>query len=73
MPHRPLRWGYMAYGSSMLPCDNWLARYYQRRDKLRDYPYCMYGPRGLYNVRPKPSLHDLIYGKHKGPATDNDD
>ncbi|XP_070392815.1 uncharacterized protein [Dermacentor albipictus] len=73
MPHRPLRWGYLAYGSSLLPCDNWLARYYQRRDKLRDYPYCEHGSRGLYNVRPKPSLHDIIYGPHKGPATDTDD
>ncbi|XP_075742973.1 uncharacterized protein LOC142796386 [Rhipicephalus microplus] len=72
MPHRPLRWGYLAYGSTMLPCDNWLARYYARRDKIREYPYCMYGARGLYNVRPKPSLHDIIYGSHKGPATDND-
>ncbi|KAK8759780.1 hypothetical protein V5799_028953 [Amblyomma americanum] len=73
MPDRPLRWGYLAYGSSFVPCGEWLARLYMRRDKLRDYPYCAYGSRGLYNLRPKPSVHDRIYGRHKGPATDNDD
>ncbi|XP_070392814.1 uncharacterized protein [Dermacentor albipictus] len=73
MPHRPLRWGYLANGSSFLLCDSWLGRHYRRRNKLGDYPYCAHGSRGLYNLRPKPSLHDLIYGRHKGPATDTDD